>query len=44
MKDCLRPEQTLAYAGRDFAAAPSVGSSALHAQQQLDLVEQALLG
>ena len=44
MKDCLRPEQTLAYAGRDFAAAPSVGSSALHAQQQLDLVEHALLG
>ncbi|MGC1182921.1 2-oxoglutarate dehydrogenase E1 component [Legionella sp.] len=44
VRDCLRPEQTLSYAGREFAAAPSVGSSALHAQQQLALVEQALLG
>lgn len=44
MKDCLRPEQTLCYAGREFAAAPAVGSPALHAQQQLALVEQALLG
>lgn len=44
MKDCLRPEQKLQYAGREFAAAPAVGSPALHAQQQLALVEQALLG
>lgn len=44
MRDCLRPEQTLHYAGREFAAAPSVGSSAMHAQQQQALVEQALLG
>lgn len=44
MKDCLRPEQSLQYAGREFAAAPAVGSPALHAQQQLALVEQALLG
>jgi 2-oxoglutarate dehydrogenase E1 component len=44
IKDCLRPEQTLSYAGREFAAAPAVGSPALHAQQQLALVEQALLG
>jgi 2-oxoglutarate dehydrogenase E1 component len=43
MKDCLRPEQTLVYAGREFAAAPAVGSPALHAQQQSALVEQALL-
>lgn len=44
MKDCLRPDQSLHYAGREFAAAPAVGSPALHAQQQLALVEQALLG
>jgi 2-oxoglutarate dehydrogenase E1 component len=44
MKDCLRPEQTLLYAGRESAAAPAVGSPALHAQQQNALVEQALLG
>ena len=44
MRDCLRPEQTLFYAGREFAAAPAVGSSALHAQQQNALVEQALFG
>lgn len=43
MRDCLRPEQALLYAGREFAAAPAVGSSALHAQQQNALVEQALL-
>ncbi len=41
MVDCLRAEQTLFYAGREFAAAPAVGSSALHAQQQQALVEQA---
>lgn len=44
IRDCLRPEQTLLYAGREFAAAPAVGSPALHAQQQIALVEQALLG
>jgi 2-oxoglutarate dehydrogenase E1 component len=44
MKHCLRPEQNLRYAGRDVAAAPAVGSSALHAQQQQALVEDALLG
>lgn len=44
MRDCLRPEQNLYYAGREFAAAPAVGSSALHAQQQTALVEQALSG
>lgn len=44
MKDCLRSEQSLQYAGREFAAAPAVGSPALHAQQQLALVEHALLG
>lgn len=44
MKDCLRPDQTLLYAGREFAAAPAVGSAALHASQQIALVEDALLG
>ena len=44
MKHCLRPEQHLRYAGRDVAAAPAVGSAALHAQQQQVLVEDALLG
>ena len=41
--DCLRDDQSLHYAGREFAAAPAVGSAILHAQQQQALVEQALL-
>lgn len=40
---CLHQEQSLHYAGRGFAASPAVGSPYLHAQQQLELVEQALL-
>lgn len=44
MRDCLRSDQTLQYAGREFAAAPAVGSPGLHAEQQVALVEQALLG
>lgn len=44
MRDCLRPEQEFSYAGREFAAAPAVGSPALHAEQQAALVKQALLG
>lgn len=43
IKDCLRDDQSLHYAGREFAAAPAVGSPILHAQQQQALVEQALL-
>lgn len=43
MKDCLREDQVLGYAGRAFAAAPAVGSAQLHALQQQELVEQALL-
>lgn len=39
---CLQSEQSLHYAGRGFAAAPAAGSPFLHAQQQMDLVEQAL--
>ncbi|KTD75673.1 2-oxoglutarate dehydrogenase E1 component [Legionella waltersii] len=44
MRDCLKSDQTLNYAGREFAAAPAVGSAALHAKQQAELVEQALFG
>ena len=43
IKDCLHPEQSLYYAGRGFAAAPAVGSPYLHAQQQQELVNMALL-
>jgi len=42
IKDCLRKDQTLHYAGRGFAAAPAVGSPILHAEQQKALVEEAL--
>jgi 2-oxoglutarate dehydrogenase E1 component len=41
--DCLQNGQSLHYAGREFAAAPAVGSPQLHAQQQQELVERALL-
>ncbi len=40
--DCLLPNQTLTYAGRDFAAAPASGSAYVHAQQQAQLVSEAL--
>jgi 2-oxoglutarate dehydrogenase E1 component len=39
----LENDQTLAYAGRGFAAAPAVGSAQLHAKEQAELVEEALL-
>ncbi len=42
MKDCLREDQVLSYAGRGFAAAPAGGSSYLHVEQQAGLVKQAL--
>lgn len=44
MRDCLHDDQKLHYAGREFAAAPAVGNSLLHAQQQQALVENALVG
>jgi 2-oxoglutarate dehydrogenase E1 component len=44
MRDCLYEDQKLRYAGREFAAAPAVGNSLLHGQQQQALVEDALLG
>lgn len=43
IRDCLVLEQSLHYAGRGFAAAPAVGSPYLHAVQQQELVNQALL-
>ncbi|WP_133128326.1 2-oxoglutarate dehydrogenase E1 component [Legionella nagasakiensis] len=43
IKDCLHKDHSLYYAGRGFAAAPAVGSPKLHAQQQKELVEKALL-
>lgn len=42
IKDCLRNDQTLLYAGRGFAAAPAGGSPKNHAQQQEALVKEAL--
>lgn len=42
IRECLTKDQSLHYAGRDFAAAPAVGSPVLHARQQQELVEQAL--
>jgi 2-oxoglutarate dehydrogenase E1 component len=42
IQDCLREDQTLSYAGREFAASPAVGSPLLHAEQQQALVIQAL--
>jgi 2-oxoglutarate dehydrogenase E1 component len=41
-KECLRPDQTLTYAGRGFAAAPAGGSAKTHGEQQEALVKQAL--
>lgn len=41
-KECLRPDQTLTYAGRGFAAAPACGSAKTHGDQQEALVKQAL--
>jgi 2-oxoglutarate dehydrogenase E1 component len=40
--ECLTKNQTLSYAGRLASAAPAVGYPALHKQQQVDLVNEAL--
>ncbi len=40
--NCLSHSQTLTYAGRGFAAAPAAGSAKVHAQQQAELVNDAL--
>lgn len=42
IKSCLKPNQTLLYAGRGFAAAPAEGSAAAHILQQAELVNDAL--
>ena len=42
IKDCLRDDQMLSYAGRGFAAAPAGGSAYVHVEQQAALVKQAL--
>jgi len=39
MQACLQASQTLRYAGREFAAAPAVGSYALHNKQQQAFIE-----
>ena len=40
--DCLAKNQTIVYAGRPASAAPAAGYPALHKQQQVDLVNEAL--
>ncbi len=40
--DCLAKNQTVSYAGRPASAAPAAGYPALHQQQQVDLVNEAL--
>jgi 2-oxoglutarate dehydrogenase E1 component len=39
---CLRPGQTLRYAGRPASASPAVGYFAMHIERQLALVDEAL--
>jgi 2-oxoglutarate dehydrogenase E1 component len=43
MRASLNHWQELSYVGREFCAAPAVGSAKLHAKQQKALVEQALM-
>lgn len=43
MKACLKDSQTLTYVGREFAAAPAVGSPYLHAKQQQAFIDAAFL-
>lgn len=44
MRSVLTDDQVLRYVGRDFFAAPAVGSAALHNEQQQQLVNEALEG
>lgn len=41
MKACLKDSQQLRYVGREFAAAPAVGSPYLHAKQQQAFIDAA---
>lgn len=42
LRDCLAQGQTLRYAGRHSAASPAVGSPQVHADEQIQLVNNAL--
>jgi 2-oxoglutarate dehydrogenase E1 component len=42
MLACLKPSQSLRYAGRAVAAAPAVGSPYLHAKEQAEFISAAL--
>ena len=42
IQECLVQKQTLSYVGRSASAAPAVGYHALHEEQQIALVEEAL--
>ena len=42
MLACLKPSQSLRYAGRAFAAAPAVGSPYLHAKEQAEFISAAI--
>ena len=44
MRSNLDADQELKYVGRDFFAAPAVGSVGLHQEQQKTLVDEALAG
>ena len=42
LTDCIYPNQSLQYAGRDYSASPAVGYMQLHRQQQTQLINDAL--
>ncbi len=42
LADCISPNQSLQYAGRDYSASPAAGYLQLHRQQQSQLVNDAL--
>ncbi len=42
LADCIYPNQSLQYAGRDYSASPAVGYMQLHRFQQTQLVSEAL--
>ncbi len=42
LSDCIGPDQSLHYVGRDYSASPAAGYLQLHKQQQIKLVNEAL--
>jgi len=42
LSDCIAPNQSLEYVGRDYSASPAAGYMQLHKQQQTQLVNEAL--